>query len=122
MTAGIEQRQQLRAAVAAAHRDQRRDRRIVPRIVERRGTHGGLPCNVSPARKNALVVDRFEAETSELGDAGVELLPLERAGRARRSAMRSPGAADAAAFESQRSPIASRAPRHRKAAISAAIA
>ena len=35
MSRGLEQRQQLRAAVAAANRDERRDRRVAPGVVDR---------------------------------------------------------------------------------------
>ena len=112
----VQKRQELRAAVAAAHRHERRNRRIVPRVVDGRGAHGGLAGDVALSRKDALVVDRFEAKAFELDDPGVELFSFERAGRRhQRDAIARPQPA-------RLHPAARDSSAHRKAAISAAIA
>ena len=77
---GVEQRQQLHAAVAAARGDERRDRRIGPGLHQIAARAAPRRRRVVVAREHALVVDRLEAELPQLGDAGVELVARERAG------------------------------------------
>ena len=88
----FEQRQQLHAAVAAAHGDQRGDGRIAS---TRRSKAAALQVGgagqvaLSPS-KTLSSKHRLEPERPQLGDAGVESLARERAGGAT-TAMRSPG-------------------------------
>ena len=77
---GVEQRQELGAAVAAADGDDGANRRIAPRIVDDapRACRGSPATNALPL-EDALVVDRLEAEAAQLRDARVEFVALERA-------------------------------------------
>ena len=88
----IEQRQQLHAAIAAAHGDERGDRRDRPMRVgmPRRGS-AGVPASIAALRSNTdVVVDRFEPERAKLGDAGLELVARKALAGAT-TATRSPG-------------------------------
>ena len=64
----VEQRQDLRAAEAAADRDERRDRLVAPRRTQGLGAHRRRPREIALAGKHRIVVNRFEAEPPKLLD------------------------------------------------------
>ena len=105
----IEQRQHLRAAVAAAHADEAGNRRIAPGVVNRGGADRRRSGDVALAREDGVVEDRHEAEAADFVDAAVELLAGERAG----------GSDDGEAIAWRER---ARLEHHRKRAISSAIA
>ena len=71
----VEQRQQLDAAVSAAHGDHRVDVRASPARRDQRARAGcGVPATIAAALEHAIVEHRLEAEPPQLGDAGVELV------------------------------------------------
>ena len=76
----IEQRQQLPAAVSAAHAEQTLDGRIAPGLTNRRRPQLRRTGDISLPREYRVVVHRFEAETPDLLDPLVELVAVERAG------------------------------------------
>ena len=77
----IEIRQELDAAVASAHGDERTHRRIAPgadeRVRPQRRLTGGIP----RPREDAFVVDRLIPEAAQFGHTGVELVTRKWAGR-----------------------------------------
>ena len=78
---GIEMRQQLRAAVAAADGDERGDARIAPRLED--CPHARLDGASHERRlgEDRVVVDGLEPEPGELRHAGLDFRRRERAGR-----------------------------------------
>src|SRR5439155_6151136 len=105
----IEKRQHLDAAVAAAHADESGNGWVAPGGVNRRGTKLGRSGHVPAPLEDRVVVDRLEAEAAQLGEAAVEVVAIERAGR------RDDGEA-VARFQG------ARLQHHAKRAISAAMA
>src|SRR5215831_9198668 len=107
--AGIEQREQLHASVAAANANQRRNRRVRPRAPDGAGAQCRRSRDELLPREDGFVEDRLESEAPQLVDAAIELRPIERTCR------RHDG--DAVAWRER-----ARLQHHAKRAISAAIA
>ncbi len=78
---GVQPRQHLNAAVAAADSHDRVHRIIAERGANRRGPRLGCAGDEAVAVEHRRLEDRLEAETPEFGDAGFELLAGERARR-----------------------------------------
>ena len=79
---GVEQRQELRAAVAAADADDAGDGRIGERLLQVRGPQRRLPGQVAAGLGEHALVDRqLEAERLELDGAAADRLFGARAGR-----------------------------------------
>jgi hypothetical protein len=76
---GIEQGQQLDAAVPAAHGDDAVDRRILPRAGERCRTQRGRAGQVPITREHRLLVDRLETKGAQFGHTTMKGVGIERA-------------------------------------------
>ena len=77
----IEKRQELRAAIAATDRDERRYRRIFQGTENRARPRFDWSRDEPILLKDGLVVDRLETETRQFRDAGLDLFRGERTGR-----------------------------------------
>src|SRR5690348_3738777 len=74
----VEERQQLRTAVAAADADHAGDRSIGPGLAQRGRADAGIAGDVPAAGEDAVVVHRLEPERSDLVDAAIEFITIER--------------------------------------------
>ncbi len=77
---GVEGRDDLRAAVAASHREHRSHAGVLPGSEEVGGACRRGARDIALACEQVVVPLGIESERRELGDPGVELLRLERAG------------------------------------------
>src|SRR6185436_13778071 len=76
----VEQRQDLRAAVAAAYADDSGDARIPERLADAFRTDGWRPGHIALTLEQGLVIDRLECQPPDLGDSQLEFLADEGAG------------------------------------------
>jgi hypothetical protein len=76
----VQQWQELRAAVPATRGDQRGNRRIDPRTVNRRRAELGRASQVSLAGEDRVVVHGVETEPTQLFNPALELIAVKGAG------------------------------------------